>query len=290
MMPHRLFLGAAMALMLAAFLDGANAACPSFATKASIRKMVVGGKMATLTLKVTNQDSAAVTDAGLSVMLPNGVTYHSVRVSPKLATAPTFEQGDGMIAWTDLRMDGKKTRTFRIKLAFDKCAGGDPVPSKHTNGKQRQLASATSSLFDGTLSVATFTGPVDTPSCLVYKDVAVRTDKEGRMMMMMNRFAKKTARRGSGIDSIRLEVISFRLAPDFFKLNHAPADQRAPPKDRHKLRPTRAPSGSHGVRYPGRDDDRRRTHLQVQFQRLLVQRRFQGHDFHLADVRRRVRG
>lgn len=91
-----------------------------------------------------------------------------------------------MIAWTGLRMDAKKTRAFRIKLAFDKCAGGDPVPSKH--------AKANATLFDGTLGVATFTGPVDTPSCLVAKDVVVRGGRRGEggrtLMALMNRFAK----------------------------------------------------------------------------------------------------
>lgn len=178
MMPARdlLFLGAAMALALASLLDGANAApsCPSFITKASIRKMVAGGKMATLMLKVTNKGATTVNDAGISVMLPNGVTYHSVRVSPKLATAPTFEQENSMIAWTGLQMAAKKTRSFRIKLAFNKCAGGDPVPSMHAK------ANVTSRLFDGTFTVATFTGPNDSPSCLVFKGVKVRADEKAK--------------------------------------------------------------------------------------------------------------
>lgn len=154
MMPRRLLLlTAAAALFVASSLGGANAdtpgPCPSLATQASIRKTVAGGKSAVLTFKVSNTGADPVNDAGVFIRLPYGATYQSVRVSPKLSSAPTFEQQGGMIAWTGIPINAHKTRTLRIKSAFDKCAGSLHVAPKSANGKP-------TGLFNTTIELAVF--------------------------------------------------------------------------------------------------------------------------------------
>lgn len=81
-------------LLLAATALLAAAQCPVFDVKPSLRKTVAGGKVAQLTVKVTNRD-LAVTNGGFGLALPNGVTYKSVRVSPKLSPAP----GRCQVSW-----------------------------------------------------------------------------------------------------------------------------------------------------------------------------------------------
>jgi hypothetical protein len=178
-MARRFLLAAAAVLVLLASFLGSTAAeiCPTFATKASIRKTIRGGKHATLTVKVTNRRDA-VTNAGLGLQLPNGATYKSVNVSPKLTTAPTFEESGGMLAWTGIVMPPRKARTFKIKLAFDKCAGGDPVPPKHPNGKATNL-------YTGDIVISTFTGPVDDMGCVSTQTAKVRT-RAGDMYVGMS--------------------------------------------------------------------------------------------------------
>lgn len=57
-----------------------------------------------------------------------------------------------------------KTRTFRVKLAFDQCAGTTAVPSKHNK---------TTNLFSTDIDIGTFTGPVNNQQCLTTKTVKV---------------------------------------------------------------------------------------------------------------------
>jgi hypothetical protein len=99
-------------------------------------------------------------------MLPNGATYTSVKVSPKPSVAPVFQQQGSMVAWTGLSIQAKKTSTFRVKLAFDKCAGDDAVPPKRASGKP-------TGLFNATVGVSTFTGPVDNQACVVIQHTKV---------------------------------------------------------------------------------------------------------------------
>ena len=160
--------------LLAATAFLAAAQCPVLHTKTGLRKTINGGKTVTLTVKVTNRGSA-FNDGGFALQLSFGVAYKSVKISPKLATAPTFEQDDnGMVVWAGIAMHAKKTRTFRVKLAFDKCAGDDPVPSKHnkTTKAHRELFDG-SSMFSTGIGVATFTGPIDDMQCMVSKTVPV---------------------------------------------------------------------------------------------------------------------
>lgn len=94
----RRFLFAAAATALLTCSAGVNAvpACPAFATTASIRKTVAGGKGATLTLRVRNNNGgAAVNDAGLGLMLPYAFTVKSMKTSPRLASVPAMQtEGD----------------------------------------------------------------------------------------------------------------------------------------------------------------------------------------------------
>lgn len=162
------FLTAAAAVVTAllAFLGGADAqACPALVTKGSIRKTVVGGESATLTVRVRNHGDAAVNDASLGLTLPSGVTLKSVRVSPRLASVPAPQTEGDMLVWTAIPI--KKTRTFRFKLAIDECAGDDAVGPKKSNAK------SAGRLFDGTIGLATFTGPATTLDCLVSQTVKV---------------------------------------------------------------------------------------------------------------------
>ena len=157
---------AAAATALLACLGGTNAqACPAFLTKGSIRKTVVGGKSATLTVRVRNHGDAVVNDAGLGLTLPSGVTFKSVSVSPKLASVPALQTEGDMLVWTGIPID--KTCTFRIKLAVDKCAGNDAVAPKKANAKNAGR------LFDGTIGVATFTGPAADLDCLASRIIKV---------------------------------------------------------------------------------------------------------------------
>jgi len=89
-----------------------------------------------------------------------------VSVSPKLSPAPTFEQEGNKVAWTDINLGAKKTTTFRVKLAFDKCAGEDEVLSK--------IGQAMSNLYSTSIGVETFTGTVISPSCSNTKTLTVR--------------------------------------------------------------------------------------------------------------------
>ena len=160
--------------LLAATAFLAAAQCPVLHTKTGLRKTINGGKTVTLTVKVTNR-GATFNDGGFALQLPSNVAYKSVRVSPKLTTSPSFEQDDnGMVAWAGIAMHAKKTRTFRVKLAFDKCAGDDPVPSKHnkTTKAHRELFGG-SSMFSTGIGVVTFTGPINDMQCMVSKTVPV---------------------------------------------------------------------------------------------------------------------
>jgi uncharacterized repeat protein (TIGR01451 family) len=156
--PRRFLLLAATAFLPG--LLGAHAdTCPTLTTKTSIRKALAGGKTATLTAKVTNKGMAAVTNAGLALVLPSGVTYSSVKVTPKPATAPTLVQDGALVAWVGLSVGAKKTLTARVKLNADTCAGGDAVPPKTANGKA-------TGLYEATIGVTTFTGTDPEGTCV----------------------------------------------------------------------------------------------------------------------------
>lgn len=171
----RLSLLAATALLLA----GADAqACPNLATKAALRRTVAGGRMTTLTVKVANRNPAAVNDVGLGLELPTGITYQGVKVSPKPASTPAFQQTGQALAWTGLTLSGRKTTTFRLKLGVDQCAGDALVPSKHnkTAKPHRELAFGIgTALYSTTITLATFTGSASAtpPSCLASQELKV---------------------------------------------------------------------------------------------------------------------
>lgn len=82
---RRFLLAAAAAALLA--VVPAAAQCPVLDVKTSVRKTVNGGRHAQLTVRVTDR-GLAVTDGGLMLMLPSGMTYSAVKVSPKLSPAP----------------------------------------------------------------------------------------------------------------------------------------------------------------------------------------------------------
>jgi hypothetical protein len=165
----RLALLAAMALL--GFLLGAADAqgCPSFASKIGVRKTVAGGKLATLKIKMTNKGAATVNDAGLALTLPSGLGYQSVKVFPKPAVAPTFQQQGNTVAWAGLEIGARKTRRFRIKLRVDKSAGDNAAaPKRAISGGFKPT-----SLFSATIGVTTFTGPIGTQACPVTQSVTV---------------------------------------------------------------------------------------------------------------------
>ena len=186
--PRRCFLRAAAALLLLACgLNRTDAqACPSFATRASIRKTLAGGKQATLTVKISNRGASVVTDAGLALTLPNGFTYRSATVSPKPNPAPTLVVDGSNVAWTGLSIAARKSRKVRVKLALDQCAGDTLVPSSNKHNKtswakgRRELAfGAPNGLYSADIGVATFTGSVDAQQCLSSMTATVRERKGG---------------------------------------------------------------------------------------------------------------
>lgn len=77
-------------------------------------------------------------------------------------------QNSQQVAWTGINMPVKKTRTFRIKLAVDQCAGDTLVPGRHN-----KTAKATS-LYSSDIMIGTFTGPINDMECMVGKTVTVR--------------------------------------------------------------------------------------------------------------------
>jgi hypothetical protein len=81
-------------------------------------------------------------------------------------------------AWTGINVSARKTRTFRIELTVDKCAGQDLVPSNKHNKTAKQpleLAGASTNLYSTEIGIATFTDPVNNQQCLESKTVKVRT-------------------------------------------------------------------------------------------------------------------
>ena len=83
----RFLLAAAATAVLALAAVPAEAQCPVLDVKTTVRKVVNGGKPAQLTVRVTNR-GLALNNGGLMLTLPAGMTYSSVRVSPKLSPAP----------------------------------------------------------------------------------------------------------------------------------------------------------------------------------------------------------
>lgn len=183
---RRCFLRASAAatatLLLACGLGHADAiqACPSFATKASIRKTLAGGRQATLTVTIANRGTSAVADAGLALTLPNGFTYRSATVSPKPNPAPTLVMDGSNVVWTRLSIAARKSRKLRVKLALDQCAGDTLVPPSNKHNKtakaHRELVGfgAPNGLYSTEIGIATFTGTVDNQQCLASTTAKVR--------------------------------------------------------------------------------------------------------------------
>ena len=138
--------------------------CPMLDTQVKLRKNVAGGKTATLRVKVTNRGDT-VANGGLALRLPPRVYYNSIGIKPTLSPAPTFRERDTVVSWTGIDMPRNEARTFRIKLAFDKCAGADSELSKHT----KKIAAS--------ITMATFTGDAEFPDCLNTTSIAVRAQR-----------------------------------------------------------------------------------------------------------------
>lgn len=168
-------LAAGSTALLACLLGAADAqgACPTLTTRVTLPKTVIGGRAANLRIKLTNTGAAAINDAGLGLTLPGAVTCKTVKVSPKPATAPAFQQQGSQLVWTGLGVNAKKALTLRIKLQVGRSAGDHNVAPKRTHG----FGYKASSLWNTTIGVATWRGPINNPSCLATQSVKVRGEE-----------------------------------------------------------------------------------------------------------------
>lgn len=168
----RLALVAVATAVLAMATVPATAVCPTLDVKAKLRRTLAGGKLARLVVRISSRD-LFVSDGGLMLTLPNGVAYHSVRVSPKLSSAPVIQQNGRDVAWTGINLPAKKARAFKVKLAIDQCAGDALVPSKHNKTAKAHRELTWGSLYSTQIGVSVFTGTVASPSCHTNRTVTV---------------------------------------------------------------------------------------------------------------------
>lgn len=152
------------AIMASAAVVAAARTCPVLDTQVKLRKNVAGGKTVTLRVKITNRGNT-VANGGLALRLPPSVAYNSIDIKPMLSPAPTFRKRDTVVSWTGIDMPRDEARTFRIKLAFDKCAG---TFSKDIKKKMAAF-----------ITMAFFTGDDEFPDCLNTTSIAVCAQRSG---------------------------------------------------------------------------------------------------------------
>ena len=146
---------------------------------------------------------------------------------PKPGPAPALAVDDSNVAWTGMSIGAHKTRTVRVKLALDECAGDDRGTPSNKHNKMakahRELAfgvAANNGLYSAEIGIATFTGPVDAQQCLSFTIATVRERERAEVIV-----GWPAPKEGGGL--------RFPGRSDRFVAPHT--DHGAAPQDRHRL-------------------------------------------------------
>ncbi len=116
-----------VALLAALAMDlawGAN--CPGVSTTTHLRKTVLGGKRAWLTVRVKNTGTTALDDLAVALTLPDGVSFVTGKTLPKNGDIDLAMAGEDP-TWSNIALGARKSRTFKVKVQYDKCAEEDSV-------------------------------------------------------------------------------------------------------------------------------------------------------------------
>ena len=110
---------AALATNLA---SGGN--CPGISTTTHLRKTVLGGKRAWLTVHVKNTGTTALDDLAVALTLPDGVSFVTGKTLPKNGDIDLDMDGEDLVQHA---LGNRKSRVFKVKVQYDKCAAEDSV-------------------------------------------------------------------------------------------------------------------------------------------------------------------